>query len=115
MSFKLVIADIVDVPLNFSVNDAGKNVTFIFALQAIRVSQDTLRDLVEKDANQSVAEFLAEHVTGWRNQRLVVGDDGQPVEFSRDAFACMLNLVGMTGLILTAYIEACGPKGKAKN
>lgn len=115
MSFRLVVADTVDVPLNFSVNDAGKTVNFAFSLQATRVDQDTLRALVESDSAGTVADFLREHVTGWRGQRLVVDDEGKPAEFSPEAFGCMLGLVGAAGLMLSAYLEACGAKGKAKN
>ena len=115
MTFKLVVADVVDVPLNFTVNDAGKAVNFAFSLQAKRVSQDDLRALVDSDSGASMADFLAEHVIGWRGQRLVVGDDGTPADFSPEAFACMLGLVGAAGLMMSAYLEACGAKGKAKN
>lgn len=113
MVFRLVVADIVDVPLTITLNDAGRSASFAFHLQARRLSQDRLRELVESDVN--TVDFLLDHVTGWRGQRLVVDDDDTPAEFSREALACMLDLVGVAQLMLSAYLEACGAKGKAKN
>lgn len=115
MAFRLVVADVVELPVKFTVNDGGKTNSFAFHLLAKRLAQDELRSLTLDDESRSVAEFLQERVIGWRGQRLVVDDAGQPAEFSQEAFACMLGLVGLAGVCFAAYIEACGARGKEKN
>jgi hypothetical protein len=115
MNYKLVISDTVEVPVKFTVNDAGKTSGFQFHLIAQRLPQEAFKALAEGDADRTVGQFLADHVTGWRGQRLVVDDAGNPADFSPEAFACMLDLVGVAGLAFTAYIEACGARGKEKN
>lgn len=115
MAYKLVVADVVEVPVKFSVNDGGRQATFSFSLTADRLSQDDFRRMAADDGDTTVAEFLAGHISGWRGQRLVIDDDGEPAAFSAEALACMLGLVGLAAIVLGAYIEACGAQGKAKN
>jgi hypothetical protein len=115
MAFRLVVADVVDFPVKFTVNDGGASKPFAINLQAKRLPQDAFRRLAEGGSDATVGEFLAEHVTGWRGQKLVVDDAGQPADFSPEAFACLLSLVGVAGLAFAAYLEACGAQGKAKN
>lgn len=115
MAFRLAVANIVDVPVRLTVTDAGRARTFSFNLLAHRLAQDELRSMTGGDDDRTVAEFLQERVTGWRGQDLVVDDDGVPAAFSAEAFGCMLGLVGVAGVCFTAYLEACGARGKAKN
>jgi hypothetical protein len=115
MAFKLVVSNTVEVPVKFTVNDGGKTASFQFAVLANRLPADAFKALADDRSERTVAEFLAEQITGWRGQRLVVDDNGQPVEFSPDALAVMLSLVGLAGLVFEAYVLACGAQGKAKN
>ena len=115
MAYKLVIADIVDVPIKFTANDGGKTVSFFFHLTARRMPQSEFKALIEEADGRTVAEFLSAQITGWRGQRLVVDEAGAPAEFSPEAPECMFSLVGLPGIALAAYIEACGAQGKSKN
>lgn len=106
MTYKLVVADVVEVPVKFTLNDAGKTVSHFFHLTARRLSQDALQDLMKR-SDTPLREFLAENVTGWRGQRLVVDEEtGAPAAFSPAAFDCLLSLAGMQGIVYAAYLGA---------
>jgi hypothetical protein len=115
MAYKLVIADIVEVPVKFTTNDGGKTASFSFHLQAKRLPQAEFKTLVEETDGRTVAEFLAEQIVGWRAQRLVIDEHGEPAAYGPEALECMFSLVGLPGIVLASYIEACGAKGKEKN
>ncbi|MBL8351198.1 MAG: hypothetical protein JNL87_12910 [Burkholderiaceae bacterium] len=112
MAFKLVVSDTVTVPVKGSLpNAAGVAAPFAFSLQARRLQADALRDLAQ-DNERTVAEFLASVVFDWS---AVLGEDDKPAPFSEAGLAQLLNIVGMAGLAFTAYVEACGARGKEKN
>lgn len=115
MTFKLAIADVVEFGLKFSVNDAGKPKAFSFTVLGQRIAQETL--LAElKDPDLSVGDFLVRHLTGWRGQTLLIDEyDDTPAAFSVDALRALLNVTGVAGILLQAYLEANGAKGKAGN
>jgi hypothetical protein len=115
MAFKLVIADVVEVPVRFTTKDGSSTANFAFVLLAKRLPAQAFRALAEEGDGRTLRQFLAEHVMGWRGQRLVVDDDGQPAEWSPEAFDCMLSLAGLAALVFEAYVQACGAQGKAKN
>ncbi len=115
MGFSLVIADVVEFPSKFTVNDGGKLREFKVTLLGDRVPQDTLAAEM-KEADLSLGDFLARHLTGWRGQSLVIDDaTGQPAEFSAGALAAMLSVTGVAGVVFTDYLQANAAKGKAGN
>lgn len=120
MAFKLVVGDVIEFSVKFTLNDGGKRaVQHAFTLFAKRMSQAALRDLLRDDA-RLVSEVLHAQVTGWRDQRLVVDDaTGQPAEFGPEALECLLGLAGMGSIAYTAYLNALvladTAQGKEKN
>ena len=89
MGFSLVIADVVEFPSKFTVNDGGKLREFKVTFLGDRAPQGTLAAEM-KEADLSLGDFLARHLTGWRGQSLVIDDaTGQPAEFSAGALAAM--------------------------
>ena len=119
MAYKLTIADVIELPIKFTVNDAGKNVPHAFTLSAHRMTQDELRAALN-DTALPTRDLLHQRVCGWRGQRLVV-DDGNnaPADFNTESFDCLLSLVGMEGIVLSAYLKgvvlADSQAEKAKN
>lgn len=117
--FRLVVSDSIEFPVKLSINDAGKQRAFTLKLQAKRVSSEEMARIISEGVDQPVAEFLREKVTGWRDQKLVVGEDDEPAEFTPEAFEALLQLFGASGAIFAAYIEAqsqaAGTGGRAKN
>lgn len=118
MAYKLTISDVIELPVKFTLNDAGKTVAHSFTLSARRMDQQLLRDTLQ-DSSKLTRDVLQEHVTGWRGQRLVVDDNDAPADFSHEAFACLLSLAGMEAVVLNAYLGALAladtSAGKAKN
>lgn len=118
MGFKLTISDTLEVPVRFTVNDGGKTVPHSFSLLARRMDQQQLRDTLQDNARLT-REVLHERVTGWRGQRLVIDDVGEPAAFGPEAFDCLLSLAGMESIVLSAYLGALvaadTSAGRAKN
>lgn len=120
MGFRLVIGEVLDVPVKLSVSGAGKPASFAFTLQAKRIGLAEYRDQLGPDAGTLTREFLLENVSGWKGQRLVVDDDtGEPAQFGAEAFEAMLDVVGAEAVIFAAYLKALAASdtaaGKEKN
>ncbi|WP_157991425.1 hypothetical protein [Caldimonas tepidiphila] len=121
MTFKLTVADIIELPIKITLNDAGKTASHFFHLSAQRISQEEGREALQAlQANElETKDFLLEKVCGWRGQRLVVDDSGEPARFSREAFECLLSLAGLPAIVWGAYLRALvlsdGSEGRAKN
>lgn len=111
MAFKLVISDTVRVSVKGELaGEDGQRRPFGFDLVMKRLSE---RDIspAAKDDERTVAEFLAEQAQDWEG---VLGDDDRPMAFSAKAFDQLMSVAGLPHLILQAYVETCGARGRAK-
>jgi hypothetical protein len=108
--YTLSIQDTVEVPVKFTLKEGKVNKTFAFSLIAMRQPQNVIEQWV-KDDQRAVKDILAEIVTGWSGQTLVMEDD-KPAEFSEEAFAAMLDAPGVAGRCYLAYLTECGAKAK---
>lgn len=119
MTYKLIVSDTVEFPVKLSVNDAGVKKEFSLRLAAKRLTQDEVSSTFADSPDLSTADFLRRHVSGWREQRLVVDEGGQAAPFSAEAFEVLLSLFGAAAVIFSAYMEAlaqaAGVGGRAKN
>lgn len=121
MAHKLLISNTVEVPVRFTLNDAGKSRVFAFSLYARRKTAEELADDFKTGAGsfaeRTVTEYLSDAVTGWKGQTLVVEDDGsdRPADFSLEGLALILGIPGVANQVLQGYLEANGVKGKEKN
>ncbi len=121
--YKLTISDTVKFKVKLTVNDAGVSKEFPFWLEAKRLDVDHIKADLDQHGEMKLMDFHAkvcrDNITGWQDQRLVVGDDGQPAPFSAEALECMLGLTGAVGIIHAAYMDAIvasgGTAGRAKN
>ena len=118
MAYRLTVADVIEFPVKVSVNDAGRTAVHQFHLTATRIPQEEAQEVI-KDGERPVRELLLEKVTGWRGQKLVVDDDGQPAGFSAEAFGCLLSLAGLPMVLFQEYLKALVVSstegGRAKN
>lgn len=109
--YTLAIDDFVTVPVKFTLKDKGVNKLFGVTLECRRLSQDEISEkLAEKESK--VKDFVAEVVTGWSGQRLVLDEGGQPAEYSPEALGVMLNAAGVAMSCFNAYLKECGAKEK---
>lgn len=106
MAFKLVIGDRLDVTVKGEVVDGAGKLPFRFVLQMRRLGVEEYRKVLAPDSEVLVRDFILDNTEGWRDQRLVLGEDGKPAEYSREALACLLGVVGMESLCLNAYVSA---------
>lgn len=108
--FVLKIDDKVRFTVQGTLADAqtGRAVPFAFKLDGARLRAEEVRTLAQ-DANKTVADVLADKITGWAD---VADETGQPVPYSADALRQMLDTLGLAPLVLQAYIEASGAKAK---
>lgn len=118
MGFKLVIANVVEFKVCLVDSNGGKTKEFPMTLFGRRLPQKELVEAIAATRQEGwdVVGFVADHITDWRGQTLVVDDEtGQPLPFSDDAFAAMLSLGGAAAIIFHAYVDANAIKGKAGN
>lgn len=109
MAKKLAIGNVVDVPVKFTINNAGKTVAHSVTLVCDRLDNDE----IQKRLNElTVKEFVTEVTTGWKNQRIVVEEDGTPSEFDAEGLEVLFSLPGAPNLAFSAYLKECGAKEK---
>ena len=121
--FKLVISNTVKFQVKLSVNDAGVKKEFSLWLEGKRIGVEALKTNLEENGDLRVLDFqikaCRDNLTGWSDQRLVVGEDDQPVDFSPAALDVLLSIAGAASVIHGAYMEALaasdGKAGRAKN
>ena len=109
--FVLAVEDTVEFLVKFSVKSKGVLKTFSATLEATRLTQPEISERLD-NKNKTVSEFLTEVVTGWSGQRLVLDGEGNPAEFSAEAFEAFLGVAGLAHLCFTAYLKECGAKEK---
>lgn len=106
--FKLAIEDTVEVPVKFTLKDGRVNKPFNFTLTARRPAKEEAEAL----SDLTIKDFLLSNITGWSGQRLVLDDNGEPANFSRDAFEYMLSTTGVLRMCWDAYLKESGAKEK---
>lgn len=109
--FKLAIDDVVEVPVKFTIKVKGVAKLFAFPFTATRLSQDEVSSRMD-ETGKKTKDFMADLVTGWTGQRLVLTADDQPADFSPEALEVMLNAPGVATAFFNAYIRDCGAKEK---
>lgn len=114
MAFKLVIGTQLDAVVKGDIPDGSGKVPFRFALQMRRLGVEEYRKALAPESDVLVRDFLLDNALGWRDQRLVVDEDGAPAAYSREAFECLLGLVGMEQACFQAYIGALQIVDKAQ-
>ena len=109
MAFKLVKLNKLVVRVKGQLPDEnGKPTDFNFALQCKRLDQDELEAVIQ-DKSGSLQDFARSVVQGWES---VLGEDGQPVDFSDDNLESLLKQAGMPTLLFQSYIKQVGAVAK---
>lgn len=109
--YTLAIQNTAEVAVKFTLKDGSALKTFAFTFSADRLEQDEISARLE-DKEKKVKDFMAEVITGWSGQRLVLGSDGQPAEFKPESLAALLNVAGVAAVLFNAYLKDCGAKEK---
>ena len=107
----LAISNNTEFPVKFAIKDGGVLKTFSFTLTAIRLEQSEVKTRLD-DKDGLLKDFLIEVVTGWKGQRLVLDDAGQPAEFSPEGLSMILDVMGVATVCFNAYFKECGAKEK---
>jgi hypothetical protein len=123
MASVLRIGNFIQVPIRLEINDAGKNAVFSFRLTAKRLSVEQWKSHFTdggEHGEQTVTDFLLEHVTAWDGQNLVMDDEtNQPAPFTRENFELMLGVLGVQSVVFQGYLKevlkAGAPEGRSKN
>jgi hypothetical protein len=116
MKFKLSVADLLAVPVSFKVADGAKTTTFSFTLTMERQTDEQWNTGVKGDADGATHERIKAHLLeitkGWKDQKFVLDEDGQPAEFCAEAMNLMLSSVGVADAILNAFMKENSAKVK---
>lgn len=122
MAYKLAIGNVFEFRVQAAIKDATTEHKIDARFTADRLTAQEGADLlngVGEAAEATINEFLLQHISGWRGQKLVLEEDGQPAGFSHDALEAMLGVAGMGMLIYVAYLKAMAAtdtsEGRRKN
>jgi len=109
MAFKLVTRNKLRVPVKGSIADEnGKPVPFSFVLLCDRITQSRVTEVLE-DKDMKSTDFLQDVTNGWEG---VLDANGQPIPFSAESFAEVMEQVGLPTVCFQAYLKevAAAPK-----
>ncbi len=116
MPFKLAIADVVNVPLKFQLQDGGTTRQFNYSLQCKRVSMTEWNESVMGDNGlgdtNKIRSTMMNLTIGWKGQTLVSDEDGQPADFCEEALEIMFGASGVLDLATAKYMAECAAKVK---
>jgi hypothetical protein len=107
----LAIQNSTEIAVKFTLKEGSVQKLFAFSFTATRLDQDEIQERLE-DKDRKVKSFMAEVITGWAGQRLVLEDNGQPADFSPEALEMLLNVMGVAVILFNAYLKDCGAKEK---
>lgn len=109
--YKTVVSDTVLVPVKGSLSDEnGKAKKFEFSLICKRLGADEVREMIGSE--RLITSIMSEVTTGWKDQRLVLEDDGTPAEFCEEALSALLDIPNIALLCYVAYQKESGAKEK---
>ena len=113
--FKIGQTDRFTYPVNVEiVGDGGKRQNFGFDATFKRLSRDEFQAMMKaaQDGSLDDMQVAGDVLLGWRG---VQDEHGNDLPFSEDARAALLNTWPVLPAIMSAFLEAHTPKGKAKN
>lgn len=122
MKYRLKIADVIEFPVAIKVRNGGVLEEHKFHISAQRMSAEDAAQLFAEGSEQGqqpLNDFLTEKLTGWRGQKLVIGEDDKPAEFDAESLAALLSLPGASAAIYADYLReiavVSSAEGRRKN
>lgn len=109
--YHLAVEDTVEVPVKFTMKVKGVAKLFAFTFTATRLDQDEITSRLE-EKEKKIKDFMADLVTGWTGQRLVLTASDEPADFSPESLDFMLNAPGVAVVFFNAYLKNCGATEK---
>lgn len=111
--YKANVSDTVLVPVEGTFTDAeGTLQPFKFSLICARLPGAEKRKAYESLAVADIPKFFAPLTKGWRDQNLVLEEDGSPAQFCPEALDELFNIDGIGQLAFNAYIVESAAKAK---
>lgn len=107
----LAIQNTVEVNAKFTLKEGRVSKPFAFTFTATRLEQDDITERLESKEKR-IKDFMADVMTDWQGQRLVLEENGEPSPFSTEALAMLLNVAGVASVCFNAYLKECGAKEK---
>jgi hypothetical protein len=112
MAYKLAIANEFGLRVEGKTRDgAGADKPFSFVLTCDRLSGDELQQSI-KDNAETIQQFFERVAKGWKDQRLVLDEEGKPAEFCVDALRVLMSINAMPQLCWQAYLTQVGAAAK---
>jgi hypothetical protein len=110
--YKVAVGDVVSVPVEGTLSDAsGAPVPFKFDLVCTRKTAEEMR-VMSANGSRLVKDIMAEVVTGWKDQRLVLEEDDSAAAFCPEAFEILMNIANMPMVCYSAFVNEQGAKAK---
>ena len=114
MARKLVIQNIVQIPVKFDIDDNGKLLPYEFSITCKRISSSECKERTQ--AGFIYKDFVESLIMGWAGQTLVVEDDGTPAVYDAESLAMMFEVSGVAKTLAECYLNNMGAReSKEKN
>ena len=103
--YKTIVSNTAVIPVKGSLADAdGKPIPFKFSLVCKRMGAEEIKEKLA-GGETLMQDVLQNVTTGWKNQTLVLEQDGAPADFNADSFAALLDISGMAVVCFNAYMK----------
>lgn len=106
MAFRLIVSDMMVVPVKGSLASEKGRTPFSFKLSMRRLPREEYAAVFSPEAEMTVRQLIEQVTSGWSDQRLILDDNNSPATFSAEALAFLLDVVGMEQAVFKAYVEA---------
>jgi len=104
MALKLAIADVIGVKVEGNTTqEDGTSKPFKFILVCDRLPHDQMRKHLD-DKEGTTVDFFLKHAKGWKDQKLVLDEEGNPASFSEEALKVLFTIAGMANSCWAAYL-----------
>jgi hypothetical protein len=112
MAFKLAISNIVAIKIDGRQRDKdGVDSDFSFFLMCDRLTTAEMQSHIQDNA-ESLPQFFEKIARNWRDQALVLNDDGSPAAYSVEALQALMSINGMPLLCWHSYTQQVGVLAK---
>ncbi|KQW96978.1 hypothetical protein ASC94_09225 [Massilia sp. Root418] len=111
--YKVKVSNTVLVPVQGTLADSdGQAQPFKIVLVCERLAAKQLRTAFNTLNVVDIPQFLTPLIKGWREQDLVLEQDGTPAEFCSEALEALFNIAGIPQLVFNTYNAESAAKAK---
>lgn len=111
--YTVAVSDVVEVPVKFTLKEGRVNKPFAFTLTVNRIESEEFASRMEAVGFRFKEGLLdMKIITDWKDQRVILDEEGKPAEFCPEALEAMLSVPVVAQIVYQAIQKECGAKEK---